>query len=48
MTPRAVDPYDVAIILGARTLADGRPSPAMIRRVERGVALLRQGRRGRC
>lgn len=44
MTPRAVDPYDVAIILGARILADGRPSPAMIRRVERGVALLRQGR----
>lgn len=43
MTGPLVDHYDVAIILGAQLAADGQPSPAMRRRVARGVALLQEG-----
>lgn len=43
MNPRAVDPYDVAIVLGARIQDDGTPSPAMARRVGHAVALLHAG-----
>jgi len=39
-----VDPYHVAIVLGARIEPDGTPSPAMVRRVELGLRLLQQGR----
>lgn len=44
MSPSSVDAYDVAIILGAALRDDGSPSPAMARRVARGVELLRRGR----
>ena len=46
MSHACVDPYDVAIILGARLRADGTPSPALLRRVGHGVALLRRGQAG--
>lgn len=36
-------PYDIAIILGAALGDDGRPRPALLRRVAHGVALHRQG-----
>lgn len=36
-------PYDIAIILGAALADDGRPRPALVRRVEHGVALQRRG-----
>lgn len=35
---------DVIVVLGAAPLADGRPGPAMERRVARGVELYREGR----
>lgn len=38
-----VDGYDVAVVLGARLRADGTPPPALVRRVARGVELLRAG-----
>ena len=37
-------PADVIVVLGAAPLPDGRPGPAMVRRVERGVELYREGR----
>lgn len=37
-------PFDAAIVLGAMLRPDGSPSPAMERRVARGVALLAEGR----
>ncbi|MCR6628833.1 MAG: YdcF family protein [Magnetospirillum sp.] len=46
MSPFPVDAFDVAIILGARIDPDGTPSPAMVRRVSHGVALLHGGRAG--
>ncbi len=44
MPKHPVDPYHVAIVLGARIEPDGTPSPAMVRRVALGVELLHQGR----
>jgi uncharacterized SAM-binding protein YcdF (DUF218 family) len=38
--------FDVAIVLGAQVLPDGRPSPALLRRVAHAVALVRSGRVG--
>lgn len=38
-----VDGYDVALVLGARLRDDGTPSPALVRRVEQGVELLKAG-----
>jgi uncharacterized SAM-binding protein YcdF (DUF218 family) len=35
---------DAAIVLGAAVWPDGRPSTALVRRAERGAALLREGR----
>lgn len=46
MSDGSVDAYDVAIILGARVRPDGSPSPALVRRVNHGVELLRAGRVG--
>lgn len=46
MSGSAVDAYDVAIILGARLRDDGTPSPALARRVGRGVELIHAGRAG--
>lgn len=47
MRPVAVEPvlveYDVAIVLGAKVLPDGSPSPALIRRVGHAVGLARAG-----
>jgi uncharacterized SAM-binding protein YcdF (DUF218 family) len=37
---------DVAVILGAALRADGSPGPALLRRIDTGVALFRQGRAG--
>jgi uncharacterized SAM-binding protein YcdF (DUF218 family) len=37
-------PADVAVILGNRVEADGRPSPALRARLERGLAVWREGR----
>ena len=39
--------YDAAIVLGASVGPDGRPSPALLRRVARGVALYHAGQAGR-
>lgn len=44
MPEAPVDPYDVAIVLGARVEDDGSPSPAMARRVRHAVHLLNDGR----
>lgn len=41
-----VEPYDVAIVLGASLRPDGSPSPALLRRVAHGVDLARAGRAG--
>lgn len=38
--------YDAAIVLGAMVRPDGSPSPAMARRVARGVRLIQEGRAG--
>ncbi|MGE5476441.1 MAG: YdcF family protein [Bacteroidales bacterium] len=46
MSRASVDSYDVAIILGARLRDDGTPSPALVRRVGRGAALVAEGRAG--
>ncbi len=43
MIAEADAPFDVAIVLGAAVSAGGRPSPALLRRVEHAVALFRQG-----
>lgn len=43
MRRAAVEPYDAAIVLGAKIAADGSPSPAMARRVAHGAALVRSG-----
>lgn len=43
MRKASVEHYDVAIVLGARILADGTPSPAMARRVAQALALLHSG-----
>lgn len=47
MPPTPVEPilvkYDVAIVLGAKVLPDGSPSPALARRVAHAVALARAG-----
>lgn len=43
MSRAVVDAYDVAIILGARLRDDGTPSPALARRVEHGIGLVRNG-----
>ncbi|MDJ0950461.1 MAG: YdcF family protein [Alphaproteobacteria bacterium] len=40
----ATPPYDVIVVLGTRVLADGRPSPALARRLAHGVRLFRDGR----
>lgn len=39
-----VEHHDVAIVLGARIMADGNPSPAMVRRVRHALDLLQGGR----
>jgi len=44
MSAASVDTYDAAIVLGAMVRPDGSPSPALARRVEHGVRLVRQGR----
>jgi uncharacterized SAM-binding protein YcdF (DUF218 family) len=41
-SPKA--PFDAAIVLGAMVRPDGSPSPALARRVARGVELVRRGR----
>lgn len=38
--------YDAAVVLGAAIQPDGRPSPAMRRRIAHGVGLYREGRVG--
>lgn len=38
--------YDAAIVLGAMVRPDGSPSPALARRVARGVRLVEEGRAG--
>lgn len=38
--------YDVAIVLGAKVRADGTASPALARRVDHAVRLMREGRVG--
>ncbi|CAA7621546.1 conserved hypothetical protein [Candidatus Terasakiella magnetica] len=40
----SVDNFDAAIVLGAMIRPDGSPSPALTRRVARGIELVRQGR----
>lgn len=45
MPPSKVE-YDVAIVLGAKVLPDGSPSPALARRVAHAVGLARAGRVG--
>ncbi|CUW39958.1 conserved protein of unknown function (Rossmann-like alpha/beta/alpha sandwich fold 9-139) [Magnetospirillum sp. XM-1] len=45
MSATPVDsPFDAAIVLGAMVRPDGSPSPAMARRVARGVRLIEEGR----
>lgn len=46
MPGRSVETYDAAIVLGAKIEADGRPSPAMARRVAHALTLLQNGRVG--
>ena len=41
--PQDPQRYDVIVVLGARVAAGGRASPAMARRVRRGVALFHEG-----
>ncbi len=40
-TPR--ETYDAVVVLGAHVGADGQPSPALARRMRRGIALIREG-----
>ncbi|ARJ65716.1 hypothetical protein WV31_08635 [Magnetospirillum sp. ME-1] len=44
MSAASVDSFDAAIVLGAMVRPDGSPSPAMARRVARGVRLIKEGR----
>lgn len=44
MVSESVEPFDVAIVLGAMVRPDGTPSPALERRVRHAVTLAGQGR----
>ena len=41
---RTGEPCDAVVVLGTRVLADGRPSPALARRVDHAVRLFHEGR----
>lgn len=45
--PPSLDLYDAIVVAGCAVLPDGRPSPALARRVRRAVALFHEGRAAR-